>query len=264
MIAPPPVPVLAQVPVVSPAPTTAPSPTPTSAPSPTAAPPSPGSVPPAPTPAPVPTTTERLGTSVEGRPIRARVLGDPASPHRVLVIGCVHGDERAGIAVTKALRNAEPPAGTAWWIVNAVNPDRCTGPRRTRGNARGVDLNRNSPWRWRTLDPPGGTYYAGPRAASEPETRAVLRLTRRVRPDVTLWFHQHARLVDLSRGDRRIIRAYARRVGLPAVNYGTRPGSLATWQARVLPRSTPFVVELPAGSLAPAQVRRHVDAIARL
>jgi murein peptide amidase A len=215
-------------------------------------------------PAPAPALVERLGTSVQGRPIRARVLGDSSAPHRVLIVGCVHGNERAGIAVTRALRRVTPHPGTAWWIVDTVNPDRCKGALRTRGNARGVDLNRNGPFRWRRLDPPGGTYYAGPRATSEPETRAVVALVRRVRPDVTVWFHQHATLVDLSRGDHRIIRAYGRRVGLPAIDYGTRPGSLSTWQAHAFPRSTPFVVELPAGALSPAKVRAHVAAIGRL
>lgn len=221
---------------------------------------------------PVPTTpavqlvrSERIGTSVEGRPMRATVMGDPSAGHRVLIVGCVHGNERAGLAVTKALRRSEgPPPGTAWWVVHAVNPDRCVGRLRTRGNARGVDLNRNSPWHWRRLDPPGGTYFAGPRAQSEPETRAVLRLVRRVQPDVTVWFHQRASLVDLSRGDRRIIRAYGRAVGLPAINFGTRPGSLATWQAATFPGSTPFVVELPSGALPAAKVRAHVAAISAL
>lgn len=216
------------------------------------------------TPQPSGALIERLGTSVLGRPIQARVLGDPAAPHRVLIVGCVHGTERAGIAITKALRDATPPAQTAWWIVDTVNPDRCTGGRRLRGNAHGVDLNRNAPYRWRHLDPPGGTYYAGPRASSEPETRAVLGLVRRIHPDVTVWFHQHARLVDTSRGSRTIIRAYARRVGLPAIDYGTRPGSLSTWQSHAFPHDTAFVVELPAGALPAAKVRDHVAAIGAL
>lgn len=207
---------------------------------------------------------EVIGRSVEGREIWVRVQGDPAAEQRVLVVGCVHGNERAGMAVTRALRSAEPPAGVAWWVVETVNPDRCRGSRATRGNARGVDLNRNAPFGWRPLDPPGGTYYAGPRAMSEPETRAIVGLIRRVRPTVAVWFHQHARLVDLSRGDRRIIRRYGRRVGLPAINYGTRPGSLTTWQAAAQPGSTPFVVELPAGPLPAAKVRAHVAAIGEL
>lgn len=207
---------------------------------------------------------ERLGTSVEGRPIRVRVLGDPAARHRVLVVGCVHGDERAGIAVTRALRQVTPPAGTAWWIVDTVNPDRCHGGLRARGNAHGVDLNRNAPYHWRTLDPPGGTHYAGPEAASEPETRAVLTLVRRIHPDASVWFHQHAALVDTATGSRRIIRAYARRVGLPAIDYGTRPGSLTTWQDHVFPRDTAFVVELPAGAMPAPAVTRHVAAIEAL
>ncbi len=127
-------------------------------------------------------------------------------------------------------------------------PTAATGRLRTRGNARGVDLNRNSPWRWRTLDPPGGTFYAGPRAQSEPETRAVLRLVRRVRPDVTVWFHQRATLVDLSRGDRRIIRAMGGRSASRPGTSGRALGALppgrprrsrgrrrSSWSSRVAP-----------------------------
>jgi hypothetical protein len=37
-----------------------------------------------------------LGRSVGGRLVVANELGDPASPRRVLVVGCIHGDESAG------------------------------------------------------------------------------------------------------------------------------------------------------------------------
>ena len=48
------------------------------------------------------------------------------------------------------------------------------------------------------------TYFPGRRAFSEPESRAVRRLVRRLHPAVTVWYHQHMRLVNLSDGvDRR-------------------------------------------------------------
>ncbi|MBO9532269.1 MAG: hypothetical protein J7513_04750 [Solirubrobacteraceae bacterium] len=127
-----------------------------------------------------------------------------------------------------------------------------------------MDLNRNGPYNWKVLDPPGGTYYAGPRAQSEPETRALVAAVRRICPDVTVWIHQHARLVDTSKGNRAVIRRYAHAVGLPAINYGTRSGSLPTWQHHAFPRTTPFVVEFPAGALSQAKVRAHVRAIGAL
>jgi hypothetical protein len=53
-----------------------------------------------------------IGRSVEGRPIVAFEGGAPESPHRTLVVGCVHGDERAGIAVAERLLRTRPPAGS--------------------------------------------------------------------------------------------------------------------------------------------------------
>lgn len=205
---------------------------------------------------------ETVGRSVRGRPIVARVIGDPDAQRSVLVVGCVHGTERAGEAVTRALRRAGPPEGTNWWVIDRANPDGCQAG--TRQNARGVDLNRNAAWRWGTGDARGGTYYAGTRAWSEPESRAIRDLVERLRPAVSVWFHQHAALVDLGSADNRIQRAYARRVGLPAREYGTVRGSLTSWQNATVPHSTAFVVELRAGRLTPADVADHVRAIEAL
>ena len=203
-----------------------------------------------------------IGRSVLGRAIRAVVIAAQPTSRAVLAIGCVHGDETAGEAVTRALRRAAPPRGSALWLIDALNPDGCRA--HTRQNAHGVDLNRNSPWHWRPLDRRGGTFWSGPRAASEPETQTILRLVRRVRPAVTVWFHQHANLVDDSGGDRDIERRYARLVGLPFRHYGTFPGSLTSWQDATFRRDTAFVVELPAGRMTPAAVRRHARAVLAL
>src|SRR3954447_11724499 len=145
------------------------------------------------------------GHSVAGRDIRAVRTGDAAAPRTVLAIGDVHGNERAGRAVIRALRHSVPPEGVQVWTVASANPD--GEARGTRQNARGVDLNRNFPHRWRGGGRPFDTYYPGPSAGSEPETRALERLIRRLRPDVTVWFHQHLRLVTLvPGGDRALIR----------------------------------------------------------
>ena len=212
--------------------------------------------------APAVTPHERvtIGRSVLDRPIVARVVGSSAAPHRVLVVGCIHGSERAGEAVTRRLRAARPPAGVALWLVDQVNPDGCRAG--MRGNAHGVDLNRNAPWRWRSVDPPGGTYFAGPKALSEPESRAIVRLVRRVHPAVTVWYHQHAALVDRSGGDVAIERRYARRVGLPLRDFGVGlPGIWTGWQNATRRRATAFVVELPPGPLDRRATERHAAAV---
>ena len=99
------------------------------------------------------------------------------------MVGSIHGNETAGHAILRRLRERTPPAGVQLWLVETVNPD---GVRNgTRQNARGVDLNRNFPFRWTGGGGAFDTYFAGPRRASEPETRAVQRAreARRARPD---------------------------------------------------------------------------------
>jgi protein MpaA len=207
---------------------------------------------------------ERLGRSVEGRAINAVRIGDPAAPRKVLVVGSVHGDEPAGRGIVDVLRaGGVAPAGAELLLVRNLNPDGLQ--RRTRQNARGVDLNRNSSQGRRFLGGPGSPYYAGPRAFSEPETRAVRALILRERPAVTVWYHQPFGLVDLPEaGDGAITREYARLSGLPARRLAPRPGSMSRWQnARVRPGSS-IVVELPAGPLAAAAARRHAGAVLAL
>jgi len=197
---------------------------------------------------------------VQGRPIRAVRVGAADAPHTALVVGCVHGTERAGEAVTRRLRAVRVPGDVAVWLIDEANPDGCRGG--TRQNAHGVDLNRNAPWRWRPTGPPGSTFYAGPRARSEPETRALLAFIGRVRPGVTIWYHQQAALVDDPGRHRAIPRRFARTVGLPFRPYPQRlPGIFTGWQNARLPRTTAFVVELAAGPLSAASVRRHVHAV---
>src|SRR5579862_6172345 len=126
-----------------------------------------------------------LGRSWQGRPIRAVEVGN-ASGTRMLVFGCIHGNETAGIAIADALERLSP-RDLDLWIVPEINPDGVAAD--TRQNAHGVDLNRNFPYRWQyTSDP---TYYSGPRPVSEPETRAAMRLVERIHPAVTITYHQH-------------------------------------------------------------------------
>jgi murein peptide amidase A len=181
-----------------------------------------------------------IGHSVRGRPITATLKGDPTAPERVLVIGCVHGNEAAGMRVTRRLIAGAPARNAAIWVVPSLNPDGVAAG--TRGNARGVDLNRNFPFDWQPL---GGLEYSGAHPLSEPESRTVRRLILRLQPDVTIWFHQPFDLVDRSGGDPLVERRFAQLVGLPLVGLKRYPGSASSWQNHALPESTAFVVELP-------------------
>jgi murein peptide amidase A len=201
-------------------------------------------------------TPQLLGRSYQGRAIAAYELGDPAAARKVLVVGCVHGNECAGIAVLDRLRRLGPLPGVDLWLVPDANPDgHAAGIRQ---NARGVDLNRNFPDRWRRL---GGAYYSGPAPASERETRLAMRLIRRLRPQVTIWFHQHLNMVVLTSGNLGLQRRFARLGGLRAGYLPRYPGTATGWSNATFPGTTAFVVELPGGQLSPQAVARLASAV---
>jgi protein MpaA len=202
-----------------------------------------------------------LGHSVDGRPIVAYELGDPSASRKVLIVGCVHGNEPAGTTIANRLVQLPAPPGVDLWVVPSFNPDGEAA--NTRGNAHGVDLNRNFPLHWQPLT---GVYYSGPHALSEPESRIMYRFMLRVRPALSIWYHQHLDLVDESGGDVAIERRYAQLVGLRAVQLTRYPGSIVTWENTLFRGSTAFVVELPAGEPSAAAATRFahaVDTVAR-
>jgi protein MpaA len=198
--------------------------------------------------------TVLLGRSWQGRPIQAIEVGDPSGVP-VLVVGCIHGNETAGIAIANALARLSP-RGIVLWIVPDLNPDGVAAG--TRQNAHGVDLNRNFPWRWR---PMSGVYESGPRPLSEREARIAHVLILRLHPHLTVWFHQHLDMVWASGGDRRIEKVFARVSGLPYHPMPQLAGSAISWQNNTLRDTTAFAAELPAGQASPAAVKRYVAAI---
>lgn len=201
--------------------------------------------------------TVLLGRSVRGRPIRALVLRGRAPGRPVLVVGCIHGSEPAGIRIASRLATGPRPARGELWIVPDLNPDGVVAG--TRQNARGVDLNRNFPYRWRPLDPLGGLHYAGRRPLSEPESRIAARLVRRLRPRLAIYFHQALAVTDRSGGNPGPERRFARLSGLPLARLPRYPGSAVEWEDHLFPRSSAFVVELRARVVA-ADERRYARA----
>ncbi|WP_122817258.1 M14 family zinc carboxypeptidase [Nocardioides pantholopis] len=128
-----------------------------------------------------------IGRSVEGRKIVAYRKGTPSATRTVVVLGPMHGDERAGVQTANHLIKRVAVSRKAdVWVIPTMNPDGYAHD--TRRNARGVDLNRNWPMNWTRTG--RGITYSGPRAASEPETRAMMRFLRKVQPRFLSSIHQ--------------------------------------------------------------------------
>jgi murein endopeptidase len=209
---------------------------------------------------PDPQRRVRIGRSTRGRPVIALRAGDTASPERALVVGCIHGNECAGTAVTHILAGSAPPVDL--WVVPNLNPDGFALGRRQ--NARGVDLNRNFPAEWRAGGRPWDAEYPGPRPLSEPETRAAARLIRRIEPAVTIWFHQPQALVRAWGPSMPAARRYARLAGMRFRAIRWPRGTAPNWQNHRFLGTSSFVVELPAGPLKPAAANRQARAVLAL
>ena len=207
--------------------------------------------------------TRVIGHSVEGREIVAERIGDPAATRVALVVGVVHGDERAGLKVTTALRRrADDLAGLQIWVIDSLNPDGQAAD--ARRNTHRVDLNRNFPHRWRGGVPIWSGYYPGPEPASEPETRAAIAFIEEVRPDVSVWYHQPWGAVLACRGRPKLAARYARLAKLRTSCRGRDlRGTAIGWQ-NATAGGTAFVVEFPAGRVSQRTARRHARAFATI
>lgn len=110
-------------------------------------------------------------------------------PRPVLFIGGIHGDEAEGSYTTgqrfprRLLTGAGLSDRVTLTIVEDANPDGRAA--KTRGNANGVDVNRNFPApNFDPADPAnGGT------PLSQPESRTVYSLIEDINPDLTIVMH---------------------------------------------------------------------------
>jgi len=202
-----------------------------------------------------------IGHSVRGRPIVAYERGDPTAPV-TLVVGVIHGTEPAGLAVVSRLMQARLPLRVHLWLVPSVNPDGLAAG--TRQNAHGVDLNRNWPTAWVPNGRPWDGYYSGPRPMSEPENRALRAFILRVRPALTIWYHQPLDVVYGSDPHVAVLKRYARLTGLPYRRLVAPRGAATRWQREHFPMAPAFVVEFPAGRISRATARRHAAAVLSL
>ena len=189
-----------------------------------------------------------VGTSVEGRPLRIRNLGD--GPRRVLFIGGIHGDEPEGSFTTAELPAAFSASGSGakvtLTILEDANPD--GRARKTRNNANGVDLNRNFP----ASNFDSTSTENGGAPLGQPESRILIDLFELVQPHLVIAMHSWTgrQFINFDGPARPIAERFSLESGLPiadSASIAETPGSLGSYLGRDL--GVPLItVELRKGS----------------
>lgn len=163
----------------------------------------------------------------------------PEGEARILVIAGQHGEEpETTVVLSRALRALSHQSPDCAIVLNA-NPDGTT--RGTRGNARGVDLNRNFPasnwfqnrtdYCW-NLDTPNDRVHlgTGDKPGSEPETQHLMSLVEGLKPELIISVHGSLACIDDPRLSEQG-KILSERSGLKLtdhIGYPT-PGSFGTW-----------------------------------
>jgi len=183
----------------------------------------------------IPWEPTTYGRSVLGHPLE---VWRPQADCQLLIFAAIHGEEpETTYALSRALRQlSEPPEHSA--VVLVANPDGIL--RGTRGNARGVDLNRNFPskdWQPKAVthrstieDKSDILLSTGQGPASEPETQALLSLIAELKPRAVVALHAPLECID-DANESALGRRLAQRTSMPLVRdvgYPT-PGSFGSW-----------------------------------
>jgi protein MpaA len=184
------------------------------------------------TPRPTPRlaiTSDIIGRSVQGRDIECLIVGE--GPVVVMMLATIHGDEPAGTPLLERL--ARQAAFDPSWmhdrtlvLIPVANPDGYEVQRR--GNANGVDLNRNFPAMSFTSR---GRHGEAP--LSEPESLALHAALDRFKPRRIVSIHQPLNCIDYDGDGQELAESMANATDetyrLRINKLGAYPGSLGSF-----------------------------------
>jgi murein peptide amidase A len=135
--------------------------------------------------------------SIEKKNIRYLSIGE--GKYTTLILGAFHGSEP--LSAQLAIRFAEylfeeykDPLDCNIVFVPIVIPDGLY--RGVRTNANGVDINRNFPTKNWSNKKTRTKHFPGKKPASEPETKAVIKLIKKFKPDRIVSIHTPLRVVN--------------------------------------------------------------------
>jgi protein MpaA len=176
------------------------------------------------------------GYSVERTPLHIWLPADGSV--EVLVFAGIHGEEPdTTVLLSRALRCAVRPSRSCA-VILCANPD--GAHRGTRGNANGVDLNRNFPssnWtaepvqhRWNLNSASRVELSTGEKPCSEPEVLALTRVIEELQPECVVSVHSPLGLVD-DPDSTDLGRTLAEWSGMPrtVLSVDDTPGSFGSW-----------------------------------
>ena len=142
---------------------------------------------------------ETIGESEKGRKIYDVILGNPEADNTVLVISAIHGREYITTAVcmkqleyylmnynktVDGKKISDVFSNCNVHYVMMANPDGVTISQTSvalwKGNANGVNLNLNFPYNFKRGGKKKDNSYTGKKAASESETKAIIKLTKKL------------------------------------------------------------------------------------
>lgn len=183
---------------------------------------------------------QAIGRTVQDRPILIQVVGQGADT--VLILGTIHGDEPAGTTLVELLGQHlrdNPPLleGRRVVLLPVANPDGAAA--RTRGNAHGVDLNRNFDTSNRVDNGTNGL-----KPLTEPESQALQSLVKEYAPSRIVSIHSPLNCIDYDGPGQAIAARMAQDCDLEVKKLGARPGSLGSYTGEALGIPT-ITLELP-------------------
>ncbi|CAN5564121.1 hypothetical protein BH10BDE1_BH10BDE1_29320 [soil metagenome] len=179
--------------------------------------------------------TDIFGKTESGLPIVSHRFG--RGDFHLLVLGGVHGDEVEGVVLANAILGRllrHDDLRVRLTLVPTFNLDGVLA--KTRGNSRGVDLNRNLPTKDWSPVATTPRYQPGPAALSESENQALVKFIDSEKPQFIISLHSWKPMLNINEPPgstlcAKVAEAIASRTGdviEPTIGYST-PGCLGTY-----------------------------------